>query len=63
MSFLKKIVEYLIKLALIAIEIELLCYSSLGLVSINSCCGSHQNMNFNLFMKSKETFSVFLSYL
>nr|QOX89523.1 triphosphoribosyl-dephospho-CoA synthase ['Parthenium hysterophorus' phyllody phytoplasma] len=39
--------EYLIKLALIAIETELLCYPSLGLVSINSC-GSHQDMNFNL---------------
>ncbi|MDV3181202.1 MAG: triphosphoribosyl-dephospho-CoA synthase, partial [Candidatus Phytoplasma australasiaticum] len=34
-----------IKLALIAIETELLCYPSLGLVSINSC-GSHQDMNF-----------------
>ncbi|MDV3157515.1 MAG: triphosphoribosyl-dephospho-CoA synthase [Candidatus Phytoplasma australasiaticum] len=54
--------EYLIKLALIAIETELLCYPSLGLVSINSC-GSHQDMNFNLFMKSKETFGVYFYHI
>ncbi|MEK0309222.1 triphosphoribosyl-dephospho-CoA synthase [Candidatus Phytoplasma citri] len=54
--------EYLTKLAIIAIETELLCYPSLGLVSINSC-GSHQDMNFNLFTKSKETFSVYFDHI
>ncbi|MDV3197870.1 MAG: triphosphoribosyl-dephospho-CoA synthase, partial [Candidatus Phytoplasma australasiaticum] len=37
-------------------------YPYLGLVSINSC-GSHQDMNFNLFMKSKETFSVYFRHI
>ncbi|MDO8064229.1 triphosphoribosyl-dephospho-CoA synthase [Candidatus Phytoplasma bonamiae] len=54
--------KYLIKLALISIETELLCYPSLGLVSINNC-GSHQDMNFNLFMKSKETFGVYFLHI
>ncbi|MDV3158289.1 MAG: triphosphoribosyl-dephospho-CoA synthase [Pigeon pea little leaf phytoplasma] len=39
-----------------------LIYPYLGLVSINSC-GSHQDMNFNLFMKSKETFSVYFRHI